>query len=257
MNGAARRPFYLTLTILGLVMYLWGFQGQRRLAAFPASFDREGLAYPVAFEGIQAGSPEAVRFLAEGWSPGQVIQIVDADGTRHQVRLVRAHGLPYLLVTCFNGLFFWAVCTFIFAPRVHRPAVTSFFWLSFLYGLSVMIGGIYFQRGLTIPAVLLGPLQLICLAALPVLSILIASVGLAAGTIAQEPPGPPKELDKFSRLLGSWSGSGTAKESPGGAATPWSGKIRTENVLGGHFVREDSRIEVGMPAVCQKIYRLV
>ena len=163
-----RPRYYYAISLLGLILFLWGLRCQLRVSMLPSAFDRDGLAYPAVCAGAVAGSSEQLRFLAEGWPPGSTLRIVAADGGEINVTLDRAHTSGYLVLTCLSGLFFWGVATFIFAPRVGRPGVREFYWISFLYGLAVMIGGVYYHHDPDWLHLACGFLQIACLACLPV-----------------------------------------------------------------------------------------
>jgi len=57
------------------------------------------------------------------------------------------------------------------------------------------------------------------------------------------PPRPPKELEKFSPLIGYWEGSGTVSHGPGVPPGKWTSTSHVRKVLDGHFLREDMRVD--------------
>ncbi len=78
----------------------------------------------------------------------------------------------------------------------------------------------------------------------------IAALLVANPLVAQEDqpmgmPQPAKELAKLSRLIGHFKGQGTAKHSPDQPASNWTSITHCRKVLGGHFLREDVRIDMG------------
>ncbi len=167
-----RKPNLIPLLILAaatLAVYLLAFLLQTRISALPPGFPAEELAYPARVGNILVESPERLRFVAEGTSPGQGLTIADAAGTTHHPVTVPRRDLANLIVIGINGLFFWSVTTFIFAPRLDRPGAKSFFWIALLYGLSVMIGGIYFPGHRSWVSYAMGYLQVTILAVLPLL----------------------------------------------------------------------------------------
>jgi len=159
---------------LGLFLYGWAFYGQVQKSALPPGFDREGLVFPVRVEQIVAARPEQVRFLVEGWPQGASLELVQATGSRISQVLVPAESRTVLLITCLSGLFFWGVGAFVFAPRWRRPGVMDFFLICFLYGFSIMIGGVFFTRELLSWRCAFNLAQLACLAFLPPLFIHLA-----------------------------------------------------------------------------------
>jgi signal transduction histidine kinase len=158
---------YYLVSALGLPVYLWAFGEQSGRATLPREFPPRDVAYPVRFEGIPAGSAVDLAFIAEGYPPGDEVEIVAADGAAYRTRLTRAFSFPFRLITFVSGLFFWGVAALVFAPRVASPAAQHFFWCTFLYGLAIMVGGVYFAGPSGWPNILGGALQVICLAALP------------------------------------------------------------------------------------------
>ena len=161
------RSLLLSAATFGI--YVLAFTLQTMVSALPADFPRESLSYPARVDGVVVESADRLRFVAEGASPGEELTIVDAGGEVFHPRTVRRRDLAYLIVIGISGLFFWSVTSFIFAPRLERPGARSFFWITFLYGLSVMIGGIYFPGDRSWLSYTMGYVQLTSLAVLPVL----------------------------------------------------------------------------------------
>lgn len=169
-----RRLLFFALSAVGLVTCLWGIYGQMQVAALPDGFDPGALVYPVEFTGtrrgdhgpqtIAAARPAQVAFLVQGWSPGTTVLISQADGTHGQIGLRAAHSLSHGLVTLISGLFFWTVCALVFAPRTKDRIARGFFWITFLFGQAMMIGGVYFPGPAVWPGAGRGLLYIICLA---------------------------------------------------------------------------------------------
>ena len=170
----SRRWLFTVLSILSLGLYLWGFRGQLHKSALPDDFPRQQLQYPVLFEGIVASGPEEVRFLAEGWRQGEEVHLVEADGTEHDVILVRPDSTTYLAITLASALLFWAVAAFVFAPRAGMAGVATFYGICWLYGLGIMIGGVFFTRHPLGTRAMLDLVQLACLAFVPPLFVRMA-----------------------------------------------------------------------------------
>jgi len=76
-----------------------------------------------------------------------------------------------------------------------------------------------------------------------IVSAMLVAIFCAAATVAQNPFAPVKQLRKYDILVGSWDGKGTAGGSPNAERIPWTSKSSYEWVLGGHFLRETTRIE--------------
>lgn len=54
---------------------------------------------------------------------------------------------------------------------------------------------------------------------------------------------PAKQLQKYAPMAGTWEGTGTVLNNPGGDVDNWTSKSSARWVLNGHFLREDLRIE--------------
>lgn len=71
---------------------------------------------------------------------------------------------------------------------------------------------------------------------------------LCVTALAQEaPPQPAPQLEKLAPMLGTWEVSGTARETPGAEAQPWTAVQTVRKVLGGHFIRDEMIISTGGP----------
>jgi signal transduction histidine kinase len=168
-GGNGLRIAYVVLSVVSLAAYLWAFQAQTGLARLPSGFPPAGTGYPATFQGVAAGSREEVRFLAEGFPQGTTVTLIDSGGGTSITALPAAFTRTYLLITLMSGLFFWGVSAFVFAPRAADPAVRDFFWCTFLYGLAVMVGGVYFRFDPGPGALARSGIELACLAVLPVI----------------------------------------------------------------------------------------
>ena len=171
--SADRRLLFYILSAVGLITGLWGLHGQMQVSALPERFDPEELAFPVAVTGtfqdrapqtIRAERPAEVAFLVQGWERGAKVLIAQANGKAGQVRLRAAHSLSHGIVTLVSGLIFWAVCVFVFAPRTRDRMARGFFWITFLFGQAMMIGGIYFPGPDVWPGAVRSLLYILCLA---------------------------------------------------------------------------------------------
>ncbi len=79
------------------------------------------------------------------------------------------------------------------------------------------------------------------------LSSLVLLLAFVAPVVAQDPPAPPKELKKLDPLLGHWDGKGVVHMAAGDEGNAWTSRHHYRPVYGGHFIREDSRIQFGAP----------
>jgi signal transduction histidine kinase len=156
------------VAVVGLLVALAAYQRQWRYSALPSTPPASDLHYPVRVDPYTAYDAEKLRFLAESWPPGTTLTLIDATGERRQLGLRLREGPLTLVLTGFSGITFLLSALLFFAPRAGQPGIAGFFFTTFLYGLSIMIGGEFFprvDRALIIP---LNILQITCLAALPV-----------------------------------------------------------------------------------------
>jgi len=152
----------------GLAVAASAYRLQWQYSEPPSTFDIASLTFPVTVEGIQAGSPERLRFLLESWPPGTTLDIQPDDGLPQDITLALRQGPVSLILTGLGGMVFLAVAVLFFAFRYRQPGIDGFFWISFLYGLSIMVGGIYFPREDAWPVAFFNLVQMTCLAFLPV-----------------------------------------------------------------------------------------
>lgn len=80
--------------------------------------------------------------------------------------------------------------------------------------------------------------------------LLLVSLALAPVLVAQDAPQPSPKMKPFERLLGSWVGSGTVN-TPEQGSMEWSGQLHAEKVLGGHFIKDRTQIDVMPGAAVQ------
>lgn len=73
----------------------------------------------------------------------------------------------------------------------------------------------------------------------------ITGAALAAPVRAQMPPGPSPELKRYDSWLGTWEGSGQWVMDEGAMKGPWTSRATYKKVLGGHWIQEIQRIELG------------
>jgi len=142
--GLSSRWWIILVCAGGLAVAASAYRIQWRYSEPPPTFDCASLVFPVTVEGFQAGSPERLRFFLESWPPGTTLDLRPATGERREITLVLRQGSTSLILTGLGGLVFLVVAVFFFAPRYSQPGIDGFFWISFLYGLSIMVGGVFF-----------------------------------------------------------------------------------------------------------------
>jgi signal transduction histidine kinase len=139
------------------------------VGALPAEVAAENFAYPVQVGDATAGDADQLNQILEQRSPGSTVRLTDADQRTQNFPIVRQYNFTYRLITVVCGLVFWIVSLLVFATRTGRPVVRDFFWAAFLYGLAIMIGGVYFPPEPRILNALHPLLRILCLAIVPAL----------------------------------------------------------------------------------------
>ena len=169
MTPKSHRVFSLLPALAALAIYVLAFLLQTRIPDLPREFPRDELRYPAKIGDITAENADRLRFVAEGFSIGEQLTIVDADGIVYRPITIPRRDIAYLVVIAISCLFFWSVSTFIFAPRLDRPGARSFFWITTFFGWAVAIGGIYFVGDRSWLSYAMGYLQISILAVIPLL----------------------------------------------------------------------------------------
>ena len=153
---------------------------QWRYSDFPADFPRESPLLSCHRWRVPGCRPQSG---CASWSraglPDSPSPSTDAAGADRTVILVLRQGRTGLVLTALGGLVFLAAAAFFFAPRSGQTGVDSFFWISFLYGLAIMIGGVFSPRRDPVLTTSFDLLQFVCLA------------GLAGGVSPARPGLPP------------------------------------------------------------------
>jgi len=157
----------MLVSSLALAAGLWGFAVQVREGVLPRDLALDDLAYPVQVDTRVARSPAELRFVVQDFPAGTEVQISQTGYPPLTVSIENNFSSAYYGVSLVGGLFFWVVATLVFAWRVGQPMVVPFYWISLLYGLAVMIGGVYHVAGPSQPRIVLPVIQLACLAYLP------------------------------------------------------------------------------------------
>ena len=167
---------YSAAALAVVSLYVFGGLAQSHVSGLPSDFDRSQLVYPVLVGRYEVGSELELVARVAGEPPGRPLLIRSNGG--YPGTLVTTRNLYttfHRWVTRINGLFFFGVSLFVFAPRVEKVPARDLFWACLLYGLAVMIGGIYPPQGSLWPGVLL---PLIRITSLVVLPTLMLNVGL-------------------------------------------------------------------------------
>jgi signal transduction histidine kinase len=172
MGPAWRTSHWLhtAFAVAAIGLYVLGGLAQSRVSGLPEDFPLERIDYP-ARVGTHVVHDEDELLARVAGEPVGYPLMVRGDGGVFEQRVdtrplyTSFHGL----VTRINGLFFLAVSLVVFAPRIDKVPARDLFWACLLYGLAVMIGGVYPPQGDTWPGALLPLVRVLALVVLPVL----------------------------------------------------------------------------------------
>ncbi len=132
------------IALAAVSLYILSGLAQSHVSGLPADFDRDELNYPVLVSHHQVGSELELVARVAGEPVGYPLLIRSMDGSTSTLITTRNLYTSFgRWVTRINGLFFLAVSLFVFAPRVDKIPARDLFWACLLYGLTVMVGGIY------------------------------------------------------------------------------------------------------------------
>jgi signal transduction histidine kinase len=165
---------HVLLAVAAIALYVLGGIAQSRIGALPDDFPIEDLAYPVWLENHEVSSESELRARAAGQGVGRRVDVRWTDPETGAVLAqsldtVRANAYFHDLVTRLNGFFFLAVTLLVFAPRADMVPARDLYWACLLYGLAVMIGGVYAPAGPAWPGALLPLTRIVSLVVLPTL----------------------------------------------------------------------------------------
>ncbi len=187
MTRPSLRPIHFVCA-LGILAAVLGYRAQWNRSQFPAHVRPADFDYPVLIDNLEAASPDRLRFLAESWPPCASVTVIDAAGRAWPIVMELRQGRLALIITGVSGVLFLLATVAIFAPRGDQPGVRGFFWLSLLYGVAIMIGGVYFPREDRAWVIAFDILQVGCLAALPALFVRQALVFPRRSSLADRRP---------------------------------------------------------------------
>lgn len=203
MSEVARRRWsYFLISSLGLALSIWGIERYENLSEPPPAALQE-ISYPARVGSAVAGSPAELRFLAETRRPGSVVEVRSA-GRTSRVRLQPQLTRLYYLLVLIEGLLFFAVNLVIFCPRVDRGPVRDLYWCTLLYGVALMIGGLYYPRSPAWTERVLPLVWIACMISLPVLFLHMALAFPRRRPILDRHPGFMRILAAFALVLFVW-----------------------------------------------------
>lgn len=137
-----QRWSYYGIALVFLVVYVWAVERQSHLSRLPDDPRLDLVTYPARVDERPVGSRDELDFIAQGYRTDESMTIA-CEGIAFSLSPVNATSTFYLIVTWLNGLFFWIVSVLVFAPRMSRIPGRDLYWASLLYGLAVMVGGVY------------------------------------------------------------------------------------------------------------------
>lgn len=161
---------HTAFAVAAIGLYVLGGIAQSRVAGLPPDFPLGQLEYPVRVGTHQVQEEAELLARVSGEPLGYPLRIQDAGGTVDTlVTPIHLYTSFHRVITRINGLFFLAVSLVVFAPRIDKVPARDLFWACLLYGLAVMIGGVYPPQGGTWPGALLPLTRMLALVILPVL----------------------------------------------------------------------------------------
>jgi len=167
---------HTAIALVAISLYILGGMAQTHVSGLPSDFDRDQLTYPVLVGKYKVDSEYELLARVAGEPVGYPLLVRSQDGSTSTLITTRnLYTSFHRWVTRINGLFFLAVSLFVFAPRVDKIPARDLFWACLLYGLTVMVGGIYPPQGPTWPG---AALPLIRITSLVIMPTLMLHVGL-------------------------------------------------------------------------------
>lgn len=173
-----RRWIWFAVSLLGLMVGLWGYDGLCRLSTVPPEIEIEKIAYPVRLSGaslpaagIQIESADELLFRAQSLPVRTTVEIAPASGPAIRASLPPQLTRTHRALVLVSGIFFFLVNILVFCPRAGSAgeATRAFYWCTLLYGMAVLLGGPYFPRGAAWHESILNFLWISSLSVLPVL----------------------------------------------------------------------------------------
>lgn len=242
-----RCTLHFVASAAALTLALWAADRMRGLSELPPDLRAAEVAYPASMGTTAVGSPAEVRFLAQSRPIGSTIEIRSEHAT-HRARLVPQLSRLHFTIVLVVGLTFFVVNLLVFCPRVDRRPVRDFYWCTLLYGLALLVGGMYYPSGpgwseWILPLVWLG-----CLAALPVFFVHMSLTFPKRWDLLDRYPGVMRALVILAAALFLWQAVGYLRyvSDPGPAA--WQALLLPRTLAGIYLV-------AAVAAGCFVLYR--
>ena len=169
LDWSSSHWLHTAFAVAAIWLYILGGLAQTEVAGLEPGFDLNQLEYPVSFGPYIVNSDSELLARVAGEPLDSELALRNVDGIVVYVDTHRRHTHFHTLITRLNGLFFLAVSLIVFAPRIDKVPARDLFWSCLLYGLAVMIGGIYQPQGGIWPGALLPLVRIVSLVILPTL----------------------------------------------------------------------------------------
>ncbi|MDX2475249.1 MAG: HAMP domain-containing sensor histidine kinase [Candidatus Krumholzibacteria bacterium] len=161
---------HTAIAVAAIALYILGGSAQTRVSGLPLDFRSDELSYPVTIGQYTVDSEPELLARVAGEPYANPLRLRSFDGATDVVLVPRKLYTPvHNIINRINGLFFLAVSLIVFAPRIDKIPARDLFWACLLYGLAVMIGGIYQPQGKLWPGALWPMLRIVALVVLPIL----------------------------------------------------------------------------------------
>jgi signal transduction histidine kinase len=157
---------HLVFAIAASCVYVLGGIAQNQVGALPPGALPDDVEFPLLVDGQEVSSRTELEARVAAKRIGFPVTI----GENGPGLLVEpANSALHNAITRLNGFAFLAVTLLVFAPRAHLVPARDLYWACLLYGLAVMIGGVYAPTGSTWPGALLPLTRIVSLVVLPTL----------------------------------------------------------------------------------------
>jgi signal transduction histidine kinase len=191
--------------LAAISLYILGGMAQSHVSGLPSDFDRDQLTYPVLVGHYQVNSEYELLARVAGEPVGYPLLVRSMDGSTSTLITTRNLYTSFgRWVTRINGLFFLAVSLFVFAPRVDKIPARDLFWACLLYGLTVMVGGIYPPQGSTWPGAVMPLIRITNLVIMPTLMLHVGLTFPRRIMIAQRFPWLVPAIMTIGLALAAW-----------------------------------------------------
>ncbi|MFT5233136.1 MAG: signal transduction histidine kinase [Candidatus Krumholzibacteriia bacterium] len=176
-NLSTSKWLHSIIALAAIALYIIGGAAQSKVSGLPREFDLDKVIYPAHIGQFKVNSEAELIARVAGQPIGSSLVLSSyGTSTTTVLRVQKRFSTFHDLVNRINGLVFLAVSLVVFAPRIKKNPARGLYWACLLYGLAVMVGGIYQPQNGMWPGVLLPLLRILIIVILP---LLLLSVGLS------------------------------------------------------------------------------